>query len=334
MGKTDIRAAKSVHGAHPGVRYQPFDLTEAGPPRLGEILADVVALLASGELPSPPVRCWDVRRAVDAFRFMSQARHTGKMVLTMPPTPVAPRPPGTALVTGGTGTLGGLVAGHYAVMGRARTLVLASRSGPIATGAAALAATLAGVGAHVRVVACDAADRPALAGLLDGIGNALTAVVHTAGVLDDGIIGSLTPARIDTAMRPKVDAAWNLHQLTAGRDLDSFVLFSSSAATFGSAGQGNYVAANAFLDALAADRRAAGLPGLSLAWGLWADTSAMTGQLADVDRARINRGGLAALSAEENLALLDLALARDETMLVPARLDVAGLRARVARGAD
>jgi hypothetical protein len=160
-------------------------------------------------------------------------------------------------------------------------------------------------------------------------------VIHTAGVLDDGVTESLTPERVDAVMRPKADAAWNLHELTvdSGADLDAFVLFSSAAATFGSAGQGNYAAANAFLDGLASHRRAAGLPAVSLAWGMWANASAMTSHLSEGERARISRGGMAALSVADGLTLLDLATARDEALLVPTRLNIAGLRAEAARGA-
>jgi acyl transferase domain-containing protein/acyl carrier protein len=335
MGKTDIRDGAEIARRYPGVAYRAFDLREAGPDRLGEILGQVVALLACGELAMLPVQAWDVRRGPEAFRFMSQARHTGKIVLTIPPDPAARRGAGTALITGGTGTLGALVARHLAATGRARHLVLASRSGAAAPGIAALTADLAAQGAGVQVMGCDAADRSALAGLLTQIPavSPLTSVVHAAGVLDDGVIGSLTPARVDAVMRPKADAAWNLHELTQGMDLETFVLFSSASATFGSAGQGNYAAANAFLDGLACHRRAAGLPAASLAWGLWADASAMTGHLDDADRARIARDGVAALAAGEALALLDLAMARDEALLVPARLDMAGLRAQAARAA-
>ena len=264
---------------------------------------------------------------------MSQARHTGKVVLSIPPDAAAPRRPGTALVTGGTGMIGALAAGHLAAAGRAAALVLASRSGPAAPGAAALAAALAGRGTPVRVTACDAADRAALAAVLAAVPPRcpLTTVVHAAGALDDAVTASLTPQRVEAVMRPKADAAWHLHQLTAGADLEAFILFSSAAATFGSPGQGNYAAANAFLDALASHRRAAGLPAISLAWGLWAAPSAMTGHLTGADRARMARSGISALSAGQGLALLDAALARDEAQLVPARVDLAGLR---AAGAD
>nr|WP_062342606.1 type I polyketide synthase [Herbidospora sakaeratensis] len=242
------------------------------------------------------------------------------------PRPEADPVSGTALVTGGTGMLGALVARHLAATGRAGRLLLLSRSGPAAPGAALLAADCAGAGAEVRITAADAADRSALATLLTRT-EELTTVVHTAGVLDDGVIGSLTPARIDAVVRPKADAAWNLHELTKDRDLSAFVLFSAGAATFGAPGQGNYAAGNAFLDSLAAARRAEGLPAVSLAWGLWAGASSMTGHLDAGDRRRAGRGLMGELSVGDGLALLDLAMARDEALLVPARLNVAALRA-------
>ncbi|WP_435179194.1 SDR family NAD(P)-dependent oxidoreductase, partial [Actinacidiphila sp. bgisy145] len=339
MGRTDVRDADKVAAEQPGVRYRAFQLAEAGPDALAAMLEGVMELLAAGELRPLPLRAWDVRRAPDAFRHMQHARHTGKIVLTLPAgAAVAPRvtpaPARTALVTGGTGTLGGLVAHHLATTGRADALLLTSRSGPAAKGAAVLAAQLAESGAAVDVVACDAADRGELAAVVAGIPAhaPLRTVVHTAGLLDDATVASLTPERLTTVLRPKADGAWNLHTLTRGLDLDHFVLFSSAAAAFSSPGQGNYVAANAFLDALAAERRAAGLPGTSLAWGMWADASALTGRLSASERKRIQRGGVTALTAGEGLALLDLALARDEALLMPAKLDLAGLRAQTAGG--
>ncbi|HEV2637101.1 MAG TPA: acyltransferase domain-containing protein, partial [Actinocrinis sp.] len=332
MGKTDVRDPADLAREHPGVQYHAFVTGDAAPERLTGILAETTELVRTGALAKLPRQVWDVRRAPEAFRFMSQARHVGKIVLTVPPDPAAAREPGPVLITGGTGTLGGLVARHLAATGRAREVVLTSRSGPGARGAATLAADLAAAGLPVRILAGDAADRPALAALLAAVKP--TGIVHTAGVLDDGVIESLTPERIDAVMRPKADAAWNLHELTQGTDLDLFVLFSAGAATFGAAGQGNYAAGNAFLDALAAHRLAAGLPAVSLAWGLWADASTMTEGLSAREVDRITQNGVGALTADQGLGLLDLALTRDDALLVPARLDVAGIRAQAAQGAE
>jgi acyl carrier protein/NADP-dependent 3-hydroxy acid dehydrogenase YdfG len=243
---------------------------------------------------------------------------------------------GTVLITGGTGTLGGVVAGHLAATGRASQVLLASRSGPAASGTAGLAASVAARGAQVRVVACDAGDRSALAGLLASIPASapLTMVVHAAGILDDGVIESLTPRRVAAVMRPKADAAWHLHELTKDAELDAFIVFSSMAVTFGGPGQGSYNAANGFLDGLAAHRRARGLPGTSLAWGPWLHRTGIGRNLDEEMLGRISRSGVAELSAQDGLDLFDVAMHAAEAMLVPARLDVAGLRAEVAAGAD
>ncbi|MEO6082335.1 MAG: type I polyketide synthase, partial [Umezawaea sp.] len=201
-------------------------------------------------------------------------------------------------------------------------LLLVSRRG----GGDDLVAELTGHGAQVRVAACDVSDRDALADLLAR--HEVTAVVHTAGVLDDGVIGSLTPERLAAVLRPKVDAAWNLHELTS--DLSAFVLFSSAAGTFGTAGQGNYAAGNAFLDALARHRRAAGLPAVSMAWGAWAGTGMLSQRETntEADAERMARSGLPPLTPERGVELFDAALACDQPVVLPIRLDLPSLRAQ------
>ncbi|SDE42942.1 type I polyketide synthase, partial [Streptomyces sp. AmelKG-A3] len=241
---------------------------------------------------------------------------------------------GTVLLTGASGGLARLLARHLVAERGVRNLLLASRSGATAEGMPELVAELTGLGAAVEVAACDVADREALAGLLAAVPaeRPLSAVVHTAAVLDDGVVEALTPERIDRVLRPKVDGALNLHALTEHLDLSAFVLFSSLSGTLGGAGLANYSAANAFLDALARHRHERGLPAVSLAWGLWEQRSGMAGRLSDVDLARMSRVGAAPMSADEGLALFDAATALDEAVIVPARLDLAELRAQAAAG--
>ncbi|MGW2787885.1 SDR family NAD(P)-dependent oxidoreductase, partial [Streptomyces populi] len=236
-------------------------------------------------------------------------------------------PHGTVLVTGATGTLGRLVARHAVTAHGARRLLLISRSGRSAPGAAELHTELTALGAHVTIAACDAADAAGLAGLLATVpaSHPLTAVFHTAGVLDDATVAGLTGEQLDAVLRPKLDAAWNLHELTG--DIDRFVLFSSVVGVIGGAGQGNYAAANTFLDALAARRRALGLSAVSLAWGLWEQASGMTSAMTDADRARMARSGILPLPSALGLELLDAAVVADRPLVVPARVDLAAVRA-------
>ncbi|WFB10705.1 SDR family NAD(P)-dependent oxidoreductase [Streptomyces sp. LX-29] len=251
-----------------------------------------------------------------------------------PPVELGCDPRGTVLITGGTGTLGALVARHLAARG-ARHLLLTSRRGERAPGAAELVAELAELGARATVAACDVADPAALEALLGGVPaeHPLTAVVHAAGAVDDGVLEALTPERFDPVLRPKADAAWRLHELTRHLDLSAFVLFSSAAGVIGAPGQANYAAANAFLDALARRRRAQGLPGQSLAWGLWEERSALTAKLGEADLARMARSGVLPLATEEALALFDAGRALDEPALVPLHLDPVRPRSGAGRGA-
>ncbi|OBC00184.1 type I polyketide synthase [Mycobacterium sp. 852002-40037_SCH5390672] len=322
MGKTDLRDPDAVARTHPGVAYRAFDLMEAGPDRIAEMLAELMGLFAGGVLSPLPVKTFDARSAADAYRFVSQARHIGKVVLTMPDGP-AGLAAGTALITGGTGMAGSAVARHLVERHRVPHVLLVSRSGDRAAGMTELAAELRDAGASVSVVACDVGDRDAVAAVLAQVPAhyPLRSVFHAAGVLDDAVIASLTPARIDTVLRAKVDGAWNLHELTRELDLAAFVSFSSMAGIVGAPGQGNYAAANSFLDALAAHRHARGLPGLSVAWGMWEEPSTMTQHLGERDKARMSRAGLSALSTRQALELLDAALVGEYPMVVGTRLD-------------
>ncbi|MER7475888.1 SDR family NAD(P)-dependent oxidoreductase, partial [Micromonospora sp. NPDC000018] len=322
MGKTDVRDPQLVAQQHPGVAYQAFELNNAGGERIGQMLSELLALFERGVLRPLPVRVWDVRQARAALRHISQARHVGKVVLQVP-APIDPD--GTVLVTGASGTLAGVVARHLVATGQARRLLLASRRLPVeGTEYAALVAELTEAGATVDAVAVDVSDPAQVADLVAGA-HALTAVVHTAGVIADATITSLDADALAAVLAPKVDGAWALHRATAHLDLAAFVVFSSIAATLGSPGQANYAAANAFLDALAQHRRQRGLPAASLAWGLWATTSGMTAHLEATEHRRAIRAGSAPLTDAEGLALLDAAQrhggAHVVLMKVPAATD-------------
>ncbi|MGQ4335514.1 SDR family NAD(P)-dependent oxidoreductase, partial [Streptomyces hayashii] len=244
-------------------------------------------------------------------------------VVSAPQVPAEWDPDGTVLITGGSGALAGLVARHLVERHGVRRLLLASRSGRPAPGTDLL-------DADITAIPCDVSDRDAVAALVASVpdDHPLTAVVHTAGVLDDGVLHALTPERIDTSFAAKVDGARHLHELTAQLDLAAFVLFSSASAVLGAAGQGNYAAANAYLDALAAHRRQQGMPAVSLAWGLWAEHGGMARGLGDTELTRISRIGVTALTAEEGMRLFDAGCAAGQALLVPMRVDAAALRAR------
>ncbi|GAA4185890.1 hypothetical protein GCM10022252_17000 [Streptosporangium oxazolinicum] len=305
---------RSAQAEHPG-RVVLLDLDGDGEPD-----RTVAAVLATGE---PQVALRGGRA------------YAPRLTPDAPPAPSARTgsafsPHGTVLVTGGTGTLGALIARRLVTAHGVRRLVLAGRSGGDSAGTAELREELAGLGAHVTVAACDVADRDALAGLLAEIPSEhpLTGVVHMAGIIDDSTVGGLSRDRLDTVLRPKLDASWYLHDLTREQDLSAFVLFSSLSGVVGQPGQGNYAAANTFLDALAEHRRGLGLPATSLAWGLWATESALTAGLSRADRARLGRTGGRPMTTGEGVVLFDAALAADEAVLVLAKLDPPGREKR------
>ncbi|MCS7483121.1 type I polyketide synthase [Umezawaea endophytica] len=316
VGGQDVAAAavwglvRSAQVEHPG-RFLLLDVDDADDWKAA--LAAVPALFAAGE--NQALVTDGTIRVGRLERFTADAT-------------TAPEwdPHGTVLVTGGTGGLGAHLARHLVADRGARNLLLVSRRGPDAPGATALKAELTALGAEVTITACDVADRDAVARLLAGVPaeHPLTAVVHTAGVLDDGVVDSLTPDRLTAVLRPKIDAAWHLHELTG--DLAAFVLFSSTAGLTGSAGQGNYAAANSAMDALARHRRRSGTPALSLAWGAWAQEGGMTGTLSDADIRRMSRSGSAPLTVDQGMALFDAATSSTEPVLVPLAVNTSGAR--------
>ncbi|WSZ72479.1 SDR family NAD(P)-dependent oxidoreductase [Streptomyces chartreusis] len=319
MGKTDVRDAEEVRAEH-GIDYTAFDLIDAGPDRIAEMFAALLNLFEDGALRPAPVTAYPISRAPEALRLLGQAKHVGKVVISVP-SPWSGE--GTVLITGGTGGLGAEVARHLVTEHGVRDLLLVSRRGPEAPGARELAAALQELGARIEVRACDVSDRSALAAVLDGV--ELSGVVHAAGVLDDGLVADLTPERLAGVMAAKVESALHLHELTADRDLSAFVLFSSFAGVVGNAGQAAYSAANNILDALATTRRAQGLPAVSLAWGMW--EAGMGGTLGGPELERLARQGFPALETGEGLALLDAALVVDEPNVIPVALRTSALAA-------
>jgi pimaricinolide synthase PimS1 len=310
---------RSAQSEHPG-RFVLVDLEGEGPS--SEALPGALALAASLREPQLAIRA--------GVAFVPRLRRAAAPAEQ--PAPFDAH--GTVLVTGGTGGLGALVARHLVAARGARHLLLVSRRGERAPGAGELREELEGLGAHVRIAACDVADRGQLAALLGSIPaeHPLRGVVHAAGVLDDGVLDSLTPRRLDGVLAPKAHAALHLHELTRDADLVAFVLFSSAAGVLGAPGQGSYAAANSLLDALAAHRRARGLPAVSIAWGLWAQADGMAARLSDADVARGARLGVASLTSAEGLGLLDAAGALEEALLVAVRLEAGALRTQAAAG--
>ncbi|TDC68511.1 SDR family NAD(P)-dependent oxidoreductase, partial [Micromonospora sp. KC606] len=296
---------RSARAEHPG-RFVAIDLDDRD--------SSWAALPAALDLAEPEVAIRDGQLLVPRLSRVPAGTGTGAPDLA---------PGGTVLITGGTGSLGRLVARHLVTRHGVRHLTLVSRRGQAAPGAAELVDELAGHGATVSVVGGDVADPDTVARICAGIPteHPLTAVVHAAGLLDDALISDLTPARLDSVLRAKADAAWHLHRATMDADLAAFVLFSSAAGTLGAAGQGNYAAANAFLDALAQHRRATGRPAVSLGWGLWDQDGGLTAELSPAERRRLAEAGVGALTAEAGLRLLDAATGVGRAALYPIRLD-------------
>ncbi|MBW8094160.1 SDR family NAD(P)-dependent oxidoreductase, partial [Streptomyces hygroscopicus subsp. hygroscopicus] len=324
-GEVNVAAAglwgllRSAQAEHPD-RFVLLDLDRTADPAASDV-ADAVVRAVRADEPQATLRAGRL-----VVPRLMRVRDTGRAdeADAAGPAPGGLDPDGTVLVTGGTGTLGGLVAEHLVRTWQVTHLLLVSRRGAEAPGAPELAERLNGLGARVRIAAVDVTDAAAVADAVSGIDPAhpLTGVIHAAGLLDDAVVTSQTQEQVARVWAAKAAAAAHLHSATADLPLRLFVMFSSAAGVVGNAGQAGYAAANAFVDALAAHRRALGLPGLSVAWGLWTQASEMTGHMGRADLTRLR--GMRPLSSERGLALLDAASRHARPLVVAVDLDPAG----------
>ena len=294
------------------------------PALLGELLRDLMARLGRGELQPLPARSFPVEQADEALRYLAQAKHIGKVLVTMAaPQATAGRlpirPDGSYLITGGLGALG-LCTARLLVDEGARHVVLMARHAPTAETAATVA-ELRSRGSTVTIAQADVGDPAQLAPVMRRFGQdlpALRGIVHTAGVLADRTVARLNWADVESVLRPKVNGAWHLDRLSPGTDLDFFVLFSSVTAVIGSPGQANYGAANCGMDALAHHRRRRGLAAQAINWGPWSDI----GLAARPDRGgRLADRGLDSMDPAEGIEALAHEMAGGEAQVVVTPFD-------------
>lgn len=331
IGKTEIWNDQQVADVRDDVTYRPVDLfaySSQNPAGTGKLLRELAAALDDGSLNPLPITAFPMEKAIDAFRTLQQARHVGKIVLTIEPIRELMRSDATYLIAGGSSGLGRLTAGWLAEKG-ARDIVLISRRISEA-GLQETEAELSKLGCRVTAFPADIADPESIKKLFSTLrseGRVVRGVVHAAGVLDDGLLMEMEWPRFQRVLWPKAVGLWNLHQATQAMPLDFFVAYSSIASVFGSAGQTNHAAANAFLDSLMQWRRQRGLPGLSINWGPWKEFGAAA-RLSGVARDRYEQSGIRAIPTEEGRALLELLWRRTSPRLVVASIDWERFRAR------
>ncbi len=334
IGKRGIWTQEEFVAARPEGRYYPYDLTATlltEPEIIYNLLAELMYSVAAGTVAPLPLRAFSTETIVDAFRFMAQARHIGKVVLTHHPERSGPlvRADGSYLVTGGLGGLG-LEVAQWLVEAGAKHITLVSRSAPSPAAAATIAA-LRAAGAEIDVQSADIGDRNQVARVLEAMPAAwppLRGIIHGAGVLEDGVIAQQEWARYAGVFGPKLFGAWHLHNLTRTLPLDFFVLFSSAAGVLGSPGQANYAAANAALDMLAQQRRADGLPALSIDWGAWASVG-MAAALDAHDQQRVAAQGVAMIKPRDGVAVFGQLLSEAAAQVIVLPIDWPRLAARM-----
>jgi len=342
LGKTDLWDQTRVDAFRPGVTFHAIALDQMMAEQADlvcELMQEVVPQFEDQRLQPLPLRKFSIRRVVEALRHMARAEHIGKVVieaetLTGSEQTFWLREDGSYLVTGGLGGLGLKVARWLAQHG-ARNLVLVGRSSPSEQAAAELQ-EIEKVGVRVAVRRCDVSRRDDVAELLSAIGRdlpPLRGIFHLAGVLDDGVLREQTRERFDRVLGAKVLGAWHLHELTADAALDHFVLFSSAASLLGSPGQGNYAAANAFLDALAHHRRAEQRPGLSINWGSWAEVG-MAARLRETQGSRWSEAGIGWIELDRGLHTLEELLLEDATQVGVLPVNWAKFFERIPAGAE
>jgi phthiocerol/phenolphthiocerol synthesis type-I polyketide synthase C len=316
LGKIGIWDEQQVQERRPDLSYFPFDLGEVArdnPDLISSILKDIMQGLEDGTLKSLPHKVFPIREVVNAFRYMAQAKHIGKVVIDCRlDKPSIITPDSSYLITGGLGALGLKVA-QWMVEQGAMHLVLTGRRGVTSETAQDVVSQLRQAGVRIDIKQVDVSSPEEMAGMIEKLQSSMSplrGVVHAAGVLDDGFLMQQNWTQFRKVMIPKVDGAWNLHVLTQDISLDFFVCFSSVAALLGSPGQGNYTAANTFLDALAHYRRALGLPGLSINWGPWADVGMASG-LDSHSQSRWSDCGVGVIFPEQGVQVLGKLLDRD-----------------------
>lgn len=317
IGKRDIWTADQMAAARPEGRYFVYDMAQVfldQPDLIHDALEDLVRSIASGELALSPVRVFPLEQAQEAFRFMAQAKHTGKLVLTQEPDapqPVILNPEGAYLITGGLGGLGPLLAQGLVDAG-ARHVALMGLSEPAQPAQAAIDRLAAG-GAQVHILLGDVTDADSLAHCLERFGRdlpPLRGIIHAAGMLRDGVLAQQSWEQFAPVLAPKATGVQQLQKLTRSLPLDLFVLFSSAAGVIGSPGQGNYAAANAYLDGFAQWSSAAGTPMLSISWGGWT-SAGMASRLSQQDQQRFARQGLVSLEPDQGARILTDLLGSD-----------------------